>query len=83
MKKILERLKYYFNYREFIIDLIKNDFKQQYIGTFVGVVWAFITPLVTVVIFWFVFEIGFRTKPITGCAFHFILRYGFFSMEFL
>jgi ABC-type polysaccharide/polyol phosphate export permease len=47
-----------------IYSLAKNDFKNRYAGSYLGITWAFIQPLMTILIFWFVFEIGFRTPPI-------------------
>ena len=44
--------------------LIKNDFKQDYLGSILGIAWAFIQPVFTILIFWFVFQVGFKSKPI-------------------
>jgi len=51
-----------------IIALIKNDFKKQYLGSYLGLVWAFIQPLTFILVIWFVFDIGFRTAPVSGDA---------------
>jgi len=48
------------------VALIKNDFKKEYLGSYFGLVWAFIQPLSFMVVIWFVFEIGFRAGPVTG-----------------
>ncbi len=40
--------------------LAKNDFRTKFAGSYLGIVWAFIQPVVTVLVYWFVFEIGFR-----------------------
>lgn len=42
--------------RRLILKLSKNDFKTKYAGSYLGIVWAFIQPIVTVVVYWFVFE---------------------------
>ncbi len=39
-----------------IINLAKNDFKTRFAGSYLGVVWAFVQPVVTVFVYWFVFE---------------------------
>ncbi len=44
--------------------LIKNDFKQEYLGSILGIAWAFIQPTFTILIFWFVFQVGFKSKPV-------------------
>lgn len=36
-----------------------NDFKARYAGSSLGVVWAIAEPLVTVVIYWFVYTVAF------------------------
>lgn len=35
--------------------LAKNDFKNRYAGSYFGRIWAFTQPVVTVVLYWFVF----------------------------
>lgn len=47
-----------------IIRLAKNDFKSRYAATTFGMIWAFIQPLMTVFVFWFVFQMGFKSAPV-------------------
>ncbi len=42
--------------RQLIANLAKNDFKTKFAGSILGIVWAFVQPIVTVVIYWFVFQ---------------------------
>ena len=42
--------------RKLIFSLAKNDFKTRFAGSYFGIIWAFVQPLVTVVVYWFVFE---------------------------
>ena len=42
--------------RKLIWTLAKNDFKTQFAGSYLGRVWAFVQPVVTVLVYWFVFE---------------------------
>lgn len=46
--------------RKMIYKLAKNDFKMKFAGSYLGAIWAFIQPVVTVLVYWFVFEVGFR-----------------------
>lgn len=46
--------------RRMIYKLAKNDFKKKFAGSYLGIVWAFIQPIVTVLVYWFVFTVGFR-----------------------
>jgi len=55
--------------RKLIFSLAKNDFKTKYAGSYFGVVWAFVQPLTTILVFWFVFEVGFRAAPIKDVPF--------------
>lgn len=36
--------------------LAKNDFKNRFAGSYLGRVWAFVQPVVTVLLYWFVFD---------------------------
>lgn len=55
--------------RRLLLDLTKNDFKQKYLGNFLGIFWAFIQPTVTILIFWFVFQVGFKAQPVDDFPF--------------
>lgn len=48
--------------RKLIVNLAKNDFKKKFAGSYFGVVWAFIQPVITVLLYWFVFEFGLHQK---------------------
>ncbi|MCR4797783.1 MAG: ABC transporter permease [Lachnospiraceae bacterium] len=41
--------------KKLIMGLAKNDFRQKFAGSYLGVVWAFVQPVVTVFVYWFVF----------------------------
>lgn len=41
--------------RRLIWKLSKNDFKTRYAGSYLGMVWAFVHPIVTILMYWFVF----------------------------
>ena len=47
--------------RRLIFKLAKNDFKTRYAGSYLGIVWAFIQPVITILVYWFVFSVGFRS----------------------
>lgn len=42
--------------------MAKREFMTRYAGTTAGVLWVIIQPLATVLIFWFVFSVGFRLR---------------------
>ncbi len=42
--------------RRLIWKLAKNDFKKRYAGSYLGAVWAMVQPVVTVLMYWIIFE---------------------------
>ena len=62
--------------------LVINDFKQRYLGSYLGILWAFIQPLITVLIFWFVFQVGFKAQPVSEVPFVLWLVAGMFPWFF-
>jgi ABC-type polysaccharide/polyol phosphate export permease len=50
-------------------ELVKQDFSQRYIENVFGVAWAFVQPIITILILWFVFEIGFKSQPVNNVPF--------------
>lgn len=52
--------------RVMLASLISNDFRRQFLGSYFGIAWAFIQPLMFVGVLWFVFEFGFRAKAVDG-----------------
>ena len=55
--------------KRLIWDLTKKDFKQRYVDSYLGILWAFIQPTIAVLIFWFVFEVGFKSAPVANVPF--------------
>ena len=51
-----------FQSRRLIWKLAKNDFKKRYAGSYLGIVWAMAQPVVTVVMYWIVFDRVFDTR---------------------
>lgn len=48
--------------RRLIWKLAKNDFKKRYAGSYLGIVWALIQPVVTVVMYYIVFDKVFQSR---------------------
>lgn len=69
--------------RKFLWQMTKRDFRQRYLGSYLGILWAFIQPAVTVLIFWFVFQIGFKSMPVDNFPFILWLICGMFPWFFL
>lgn len=55
--------------RSILWGLAKNDVKSKFSSSFLGTVWAFIQPLITILVFWFVFQAGFKSPPVDNVPF--------------
>ncbi|MFA5628561.1 MAG: ABC transporter permease [Thiohalomonadaceae bacterium] len=60
LKEISRFIKHLFHSRALLFALIKNDFKKQYLGSYLGLAWAFIQPMMFMLVIWTVFTVGFR-----------------------
>lgn len=49
--------------------LALNDFKLRYITSYLGTIWAFVQPIVTIIIYVLVFGMGFKSLPVEGIPF--------------
>lgn len=55
--------------KKLILQLSKNDFKTKYAGSYLGMIWAFIQPVITVLVYWFVFGVGLRSGDVMEVPF--------------
>lgn len=69
--------------RRLLADLVKNDFKSRYLQNYLGILWAFVQPAATIVIFWFVFQVGFKAAPVQDVPFIIWLIAGMIPWFFL
>ena len=76
MKRILVKSKEFLQFlhdiwknKGIIFALAKNDFKVGYAGSLFGAVWAFVQPVMTIAVFGLVFQIGFRSAPVSDVPF--------------
>ena len=54
-------------YNNLVFSLAKSDFKKRFVGSYFGIVWMFVQPLATVLVYTLIFQVGFRaTTPIEG-----------------
>ena len=59
--------------RRLILKLAGNDFKRRYAGSYMGVIWAFIQPLVTIGLYYFVFGTIMKGARTSGSDVPFVL----------
>ncbi|TXK76917.1 ABC transporter permease [Paenibacillus sp. N3.4] len=50
-------------------ELSKRELQMKYYGSFFGVIWAFIHPVIIISILWFVFQVGFKSVPVGNVPF--------------
>ena len=68
--------------RKLLWQMTKRDFRQRYLGSYLGILWAFIQPAITVLIFWFVFQVVFKAMPVDNFPFILWLVCGMFPWFF-
>ncbi len=52
-----------FNKKKMILELAFSDFKKRFAGSYFGVVWMFVNPVITVLIYFFIFQLGLKSVP--------------------
>jgi ABC-type polysaccharide/polyol phosphate export permease len=57
------------HYNQMLRALARREVASMYVGSFLGFVWSFIQPAVMILVFWFVFSIGFKAKPMNDVPF--------------
>ena len=57
--------------------------KQKYAGSYLGIVWAFIQPIVTILVYWFVFSVGLKAGTVSDYPFVLYLVSGIVPVVFL
>lgn len=62
--KIIDLFRELYANKKLILNLAKNDFRTKYVGSYLGIIWAFIQPTVTIVVYWFVFQVGLRSGDV-------------------
>lgn len=56
--------------RSLIFSLARKDFSSRYVGSYFGLFWALVNPVITIAVYWFVFEKGLRAvSPLEGVPF--------------
>lgn len=68
-KRVFAFLGEIYSSRRLIFELAKKDMQTRYLGSYLGIVWAFVQPAITILIFWFVFQVGFKSAPVENFPF--------------
>ena len=82
IRALVSLIREIFKNRMLLWQMTKRDFRQRYVGSYLGILWAFIQPTVTVLVFWFVFQVGFKSQPVDNFPFILWLICGMFPWFF-
>ncbi|MCU7800352.1 MAG: ABC transporter permease [gamma proteobacterium symbiont of Lucinoma myriamae] len=83
LKEFYRFLKHVLESRELLFTLSNTDFKEQYLGSYLGIFWAVLRPALFIAVIWFIFGIGFKSKPVNdGTPFILWLLCGFIPWFF-
>ena len=69
LKKVFSLPVELYQNKRLILSLAKNDFKTKYAGSYLGIFWAFVQPVVTILVYFFVFSVGFRSGSVSNVPF--------------
>ena len=58
-----------FKDRGMFVTLVKNDFQARFAGSYLGLFWAYVQPLITILLYWFVFQVGLRSGNVSDHPF--------------
>lgn len=62
-------LKTIVNRRYLVFTMARREVAATYTGSLLGFIWTFIHPFVLICVFWVVFNLGFRVKPMKDVSF--------------
>ena len=63
LKEFFRFIKHIKESKKLLFTLAYSDFKEQYLGSYLGIFWAVLRPSLFVLVIWFVFGMGFKSKP--------------------
>lgn len=65
----MQFLKELIKQKNVIWQLAKNDCRARFASSGLGVVWAFLQPLLNIIVIWVVFQVGFKSMPVENVPF--------------
>ncbi len=55
--------------RGLLLEFAGKDFQRRFAGSYFGVIWGVLQPLLTVFVYWSVFQFAFKSGPVNGVPF--------------
>jgi len=59
---MIQKIRYYYNQRDLLLNYVRKDLKERYVGSLIGFYWSVINPLILLVLYTFVFSIIFKVR---------------------
>lgn len=59
---IVQKVRYYYRQRDLLLNYVRKDLKERYVGSVFGFYWSVINPLILLGIYTFVFSVIFKVK---------------------
>ena len=69
MKSVFTFLRLIYDRNRLITAMAAREVRAQYVGSSLGLLWTLIHPIVMISVFWFVFSIGFKARPLNDVPF--------------
>ncbi len=69
IKNLFDFFKVLISQRHLIKTMAKRELKSQYTGSMFGFLWTLINPLIMVLVYWVVFAVGFKVRPLNNVSF--------------
>ena len=69
MRELISLFRELIGKRKLVTELAKADFRKRFVGSYFGIVWMFIQPMVTMVLFQRDFKYGYKLPagvPLSG-----------------
>jgi len=60
---LIRFLKRIYQYRAIIKAMAVREIQSRYVGTLAGLSWSVMQPLAMILVYWFVFSVGFKVQP--------------------
>ncbi|XOF34982.1 MAG: ABC transporter permease [Candidatus Electrothrix sp. YB6] len=69
MNSLFSFLRLLYDRRRLITAMAAREVRTQYVGSSLGLLWTLIHPIVMISVFWFVFSVGFKARPLNDVPF--------------
>ncbi len=69
LKNVINLAKDIYTDKRLLIDLSIKDVQRKFSGTYFGLFWGFLQPVMNIIIYWIVFQFAFRSGDVEGVPF--------------